>query len=223
MTGKTHLAGGLAAGLVLERVTAMAGVPIIPPSLMIDVAGLLVPASVLAFTAIGAGSLLPDLDEPRSMAANMPNKTKGVVREVLRKQGTEGVVRMGVEMALSVLNLFSRLLSALIRVAAAGHRGATHWLVTCLAVSVLAGLAGLGIGFPDLGFWLFLGCLSHLVLDMMTISGLEVLMPFSEQKFHLLPKGLRVRTGNFVDYGLTFLFSLIAVSLVYLSMASSIG
>lgn len=222
MMGKTHLAGGLAAGLVLERVTAMAGMPIIPPSLAVQIAGVTIPASILAFIAVGLGSLLPDLDEPNSLASNLPRAGRGAVRQTLKKSGVEGVLRFVIELALTLLNTATRTLSTLVRLAAMGHRAATHWLATCFVAGLLAALLGLIVSFPDLGFWLFLGCLSHLALDMMTISGLEVLRPFSGQTFHLLPPGLRIRTGSVVDMALNLVFSLVAGIFVYWSISQSI-
>lgn len=219
MTGKTHLAGGLAIGLTLERATVMAGLPLLPPNLNVNVAGLVIPAAAIAFIALGLGSLLPDIDEPNSMASNLPRVSRGVVRQTLRKRGLEGLVRLAAEIVLTVLNLLTRALSRVVRGLAMGHRGATHWFVTCLVIGLAAGLSGwLLLDFPDLGFWLMLGCLVHLGLDMMTISGLEVLQPLTDQTFHLLPPGFRIRTGNMVDAGLALVFSLIAVTMVYLSL-----
>lgn len=38
-----------------------------------------------------------------------------------------------------------------------------------------------------------LGYASHILLDMMTVAGVQVMMPWSTRKYHLLPKMLRVR------------------------------
>ncbi len=216
MTGKTHLVGGLAIGLILDQATTLAGLPILPQYLVVQIAGVSIPASIIAFTAVGLGSLLPDIDEPNSMVSNLPRVSRGVARKTFRKRGVEGAIRFVVELFLGALNFVTRGLSRLVRLVAMGHRGATHWLVAGVGVSVIAGLAGLiFIDFPDLGFWLFIGYLTHLGLDMMTISGLKVLQPFSNQTCHLLPSGFRIRTGNAIDAGLALLFSVIIGVLAY--------
>ena len=80
-----------------------------------------------------------------------------------------------------------------------GHRGATHWFVTALTIGLIVSGIGWAVSFPTLGLWLLLGYISHLALDMMTLSGLTVWQPFSDRKYHLLPKSMRVRTGSPID------------------------
>jgi membrane-bound metal-dependent hydrolase YbcI (DUF457 family) len=71
-------------------------------------------------------------------------------------------------------------------------------------VFVLSGLLGWRLGYLDVGLAFGLGYFSHVVLaDALTISGVPLLWPL-EHRFHLLPKGLRIRTGGPVE-GLIFL------------------
>jgi inner membrane protein len=79
------------------------------------------------------------------------------------------------------------------------HRGATHWLSTGVAVTVIGTVAagaiyaalvlpvaaGLGAGYT-----------LHLLADGCTPHGVPLLGPFSRRKRHLLPKGGRIRTGS---------------------------
>ncbi|MCG3211847.1 MAG: hypothetical protein FOGNACKC_05493 [Anaerolineae bacterium] len=220
MTGKTHLAGGVAAAVVVERSAWLAGWPLLPPEKQAVILGWLAPVALLAFAAAALGSLLPDLDEPNSLVSNLPRASRGLVRGALRTKGVEGVARSLVEFGLLLVNFVTRFLSRIVRMAALGHRGATHWLVTALALALLAALGGWFIGFPALGAWLFIGYGSHLALDAMTLSGLELLQPFTARKVHLLPKPMRIRTGSLVDSLLTVVFGAVAATAVLGVMAA---
>ena len=90
----------------------------------------------------------------------------------------------------SNLNVATRLTSAAVR-RVTTHRSGTHWLATCL---VLTGM--IYFFWPSLAIWFFIGYASHLLLDMMTISGVKVFRPFSSRTYYLLPKFMRVRTGG---------------------------
>ena len=51
-----------------------------------------------------------------------------------------------------------------------------------------------------LAIGLVLGCILHLIGDMMTPSGVPLLMPFSLKNYHILPRVLRFKTGGIFDY-----------------------
>ena len=88
------------------------------------------------------------------------------------------------------------------------HRGVLHSGLACLVVLVLGTLIGWRVGYFDVGLAFGLGYLSHVVLaDAMTIHGVPLLWPLKTQ-FHLLPQGLRIRTGGPVE-GLIFLAGLL--------------
>lgn len=57
-----------------------------------------------------------------------------------------------------------------------------------------------------------LGIGSHLILDATTPSGIRPLLPFSEFRLHLLPRGLRIPTGGKRD-GLVHLITSLMVTL----------
>ncbi len=215
MNGKTHLPAGLLIALTIERLSATVGHPAIPSGTNVEIFGLNVPAILIALVAAGIGSLLPDLDEPNSLISNLPRVGRGLVRRTMGTRGFEGAIGQIIGLVLLVLNLPTRLLSHLVRIVCFGHRAATHWLTFCFLISLLVAVCFTPAGYPSAGVWFFLGCVSHLVLDMMTKSGLEVLKPFSGRNFWLLPKRLRIRTGNGFDVGLTALFSLTTTVLFY--------
>jgi membrane-bound metal-dependent hydrolase YbcI (DUF457 family) len=96
------------------------------------------------------------------------------------------------------------------------HRGASHGLpmlvllaaVLAVALKVISA-AEFAIGdyvlrIPNhtiavLVLSFALGCLSHLMSDACTISGIQPLLPFSKWRIWLLPKMLRSRTDGYLD------------------------
>ena len=95
-----------------------------------------------------------------------------------------------------------------------------HWLVTSLGTAIVFSLAGLFFRFPDFGFWFFLGALSHLGLDLLTESGLAVLGPFTNHRFHLLPRGYRLVRGSLAEDVLSLVLSVIAAGLLFWSISA---
>lgn len=107
----------------------------------------------------------------------------------------------------SNLNVATRLTSAAVR-RVTTHRSGTHWLVTCLTLTGMIYFV-----WPSLAIWFLIGYTSHLLLDMMTISGVKVFRPFSSRTYYLLPKFLRFRTGGWPEMGFRFLCWIIAILL----------
>lgn len=96
------------------------------------------------------------------------------------------------------------------------HRGFLHSGVAVMLVMVVSIILGRKFGYIDVGFAFGLGFMSHILLaDAMTISGVPLLWP-SENKFHLLPAFLRIRTGGPVE---SLVSILTMIALVYMSPA----
>ena len=76
-----------------------------------------------------------------------------------------------------------------------GHRGVLHSLLSCLALFFIAWLLS-----PGLGLGLGIGCVSHLLLDSFTVSGVQ---PFIPLKTRIRGS---IRTGSFTDKLLFWLF-----------------
>ena len=183
----------------------------------------MIPTALLAILGCAFGGLLPDIDEPNAMVSNLPKKGRGAVNATLKKRGIEGVLRGFINAILLVLNFITRAIAGSIK-SLAGHRGATHWMVSSVVVGVIFAALGLLLGgYPELGLWIFLGYASHIALDAMTLSGVEMWQPFSSRKIHLLPDGFRVRTGSFVDLGLGLILGSIAAILIYSVIVASMA
>lgn len=208
MTGKTHLAGGLTVGLSTGIVTGLLN------NDYLVLGNVAIPMAILAVIACSLGGILPDIDEPNAMVSNLPKKSIGMVNQTLRKKGVEGIVRALLSGILMLLNLVTRSLAGLVK-GIVGHRGATHWMISGVGISVVFALIGLICGYPEFGLFLWFGYVSHILLDAMTLSGVEMWQPFNDRKVHLLPPGLRVRTGGLVDFGLTMLLGGCTAVLLY--------
>lgn len=124
-----------------------------------------------------------------------------LARKILTKKGIDVFLRLLLNILLTFTNLVTRTLSGIIK-SATGHRGATHWLVISPFVGLLFAFLGSLFDFPWFGWWVWLGYLSHILLDACTRSGLEQ-PPFG--RLHLLPPNLRVRTGSVVDTAISFI------------------
>jgi len=213
MTGKTHIAGGLfsAACLATLAPSIQGGEAMISGKLVI--AGVAIPALVAGIVVSVLASLLPDIDEPESLIVHSPDKAR---KHVVMKAGRRSAAARGLTaLPFVIAQWVLRVASGIIRVLAGGHRGATHWLLTALLLT--AGIWYLGTigGYTYLWLWFVAGYCSHLVLDMMTLSGLKVLRPLTPSSIHLLPVFMRVRTGGSVDAFLGVLLLLGAVLLLY--------
>ena len=219
MIGKTHWVGGLAFGLMTERAMLELAAPIIDPTSTIEAYGVPIPTVLVAFTTVSIASLFPDIDQPTSTIANWPRKThQWLFPKRAQEHFVRTVIRQFFYIIFSPLNILMQVISKSIRLLAGGHRAGTHWLITCLAISGGIYLVGEYLNVPNLGIWFLVGYLSHLILDMMTIAGLKVLQPISQQSWHLLPKRFRIRTGGPFDHRLRGTLWLICLVLLVVAI-----
>lgn len=76
------------------------------------------------------------------------------------------------------------------------HRGLTHTLIALVAVASAALTA-----LPNLvGAVVAVGYLSHLLSDMLTVSGLPVFWPYKKESYHIAPKPLRITTNTLPEH-----------------------
>lgn len=173
MLGKTHIAFALGlSALGTVGFSALTNIPLSPKELSVF------------YGAVTLGALLPDIDEPNS---------------------TIGRKTLGISNAIKALF---------------GHRGLTHSIVFVLSIGILLLLlSAFGVeklsGIPLVSsfvkgldeavleifiFGIVIGCVLHLMGDMLTPSGVPLLLPFSARNFHLTPAFLRFKTGGIWDY-----------------------
>jgi len=88
-----------------------------------------------------------------------------------------------------------------------GHRGLTHSLAGCAAVTILARLLS-----TELAAGLAIGYLAHIAADACTPSGVPLLAPLTRRRFHLLPRPARIPTGSLRELAVAALLTAGAVA-----------
>jgi membrane-bound metal-dependent hydrolase YbcI (DUF457 family) len=112
------------------------------------------------------GSLLPDLDTPRSLAARAIPVVGPVTSWVLRRMSA----------AMYRLTRTRRDDDA-----EGTHRYLTHTIMFSLAVGTVVHIIGVMCGCWWIGLAVTLGCLTHLAGDWITVSGVPLLWPLSRR------------------------------------------
>lgn len=212
MTGKTHLAGGVAAAAALHAARLLPEFAPCVPAGMISIQGVVLPVLLPGMVIAVVASLLPDIDEPESLISNSPNAIRAQLGK--GRRGADRAARQGAGVLLRAANIVTRTLALLVRLLAGGHRAATHVLPVAAALTAGMYYLGASIGFPSLWIWFGAGYLSHLLLDMMTPAGLALFWPLSKRDWHLLPAFLRMQTGGGGDVFMRTFLLLLAVGLV---------
>lgn len=138
------------------------------------------------------GSLFPDLDAHESKIKNL---------QLSKKKGLLSLIKPFEVLGFVLHKTF-------------GHRGALHSLVGLIGFSYLAYLINnfFGSYAPEreslFYLYFFLGFLSHLLSDMFTKSGIEILYPW-KKNFRFLPRSIAIRSNSFLDQVLFVVFGLI--------------
>lgn len=76
------------------------------------------------------------------------------------------------------------------------HRGITHTLIAIMAVGAAA-YAALP---PLIGELVIMAYYSHILADMLTVSGLPVFWPYKKESYHLLPKRFCMTTNTLPEH-----------------------
>ena len=195
-SGKTHMAIGVGVGLAMSAALPVSRA--FPWQLGLTV----------ALATVGA--LAPDLDiadnELEELGRSEGRQAARRLRRVGRNAGCAWVVITTV--AGSLVWLAGELISRLIETVAwaiqrvTTHRGLTHSLVVTLVLaagSIILSSALTTERNPWWGLAWSAGWLSHLAADALTLSGLKLLQPWSQQRFWLAPRSLRFRVGTWPD------------------------
>lgn len=153
--------------------------------------------------ALGAsvlGSRLPDVDQP---GARIHRRTRLERRSI-------GVGLAGGALRLP-LTVFARV---------GRHRGATHWLLSGAAATLVLAAATRAIWAPlavPVAIGIGCGYAGHLLADACTPHGAPLLGPLHARCVHLLPAGRRIATGARGD-----LLPMIAAALTAVALGASV-
>lgn len=163
MTGVTHKIGGICAGAAVLEVLELP---------LLSAHGALLMAGAVF------GSLIPDIDHPRSTASQRFRPGAAVYGL------GQGIVRL-------LSGLLPGRMGDMVR-SLAGHRGLTHSLLlpAALAAALIFSTGALAAGLTGL----LAGVASHIGLDMLS-GGVPLLLPFTGRRFILA----RIRTGGFAE------------------------
>lgn len=214
MTGKTHLAGGIAAAAALHAARLLPELAPHIPTGMIGIRGVVMPVLLPGMAVAVLAALLPDIDEPESLISNSPNALRAKLGR--GRSAADRATRQGAGVLLRAANILTRALAMLVRLLAGGHRAATHVLPVAAALSAGVYFLGEYLGLPSLWMWFAAGYLSHLLLDMMTPAGLALFWPLSKRNWHLLPSVLRMPTGGGGDVFMRTFLLMLAIGLFVL-------
>lgn len=190
MTYRGHLVGGAGAAIAVYHAVGVEG----PVALGV--------AGVALFA-----SLLPDIDHPSSWLGRRLLPLHYLLRWMLSNPLTWAVFgrkrikklsrHRGFTHTVLALGLTTALFALLSYVLLGYLVEAGYPLDWVLGTDTLLSLGGRFGAQPQVALILTLafaaGYASHILLDMMTIAGVQIMMPWSTRKYHLLPKPLRVR------------------------------
>jgi len=167
----------------------------------VDTSGLV---AVTAVCASLLGSRLPDVDQ---RGARIHRRTRMERRS------------LSVKVAAWVLRLPMTIFAALVQ-----HRGATHWLLSGAATTIVLGGAGGALWSRlTLPVAIGVGCgyCAHLLADACTPHGAPLLGPLSARCVHLLPPRMRVVTGGVGDLLVLLAATLVVAALGVLVLQSA--
>ena len=156
------------------------------------------------------GALAPDLDiadnELEELGRNEGRQAARRLRRVGRNAGCAWAIITRV--AGAIISIAGEIISRLVEVIAwaiqrvTTHRGLTHSLaitIVLAAASIVLSAVFTSDRDPWWGLAWSAGWISHLAADALTLSGLKLLQPWSQQRFWLAPRPLRFRVGTWPD------------------------
>ncbi|WP_042680064.1 metal-dependent hydrolase [Anaerosalibacter massiliensis] len=159
MTGKTHMAVGIATGLALST-----GKPL--------------REQLILLTASAIGSLVPDLDHPKSKL----NQRILVFKNRIFKVLSYLIIGVGLIYLGSALEdiVFKILGIALMLTGISSHRGFTHSLLGFFLFSSIVQIYSIRFDLNEIYIGFNIGYILHLVMDFFTPQGIQLFFPLTE-------------------------------------------
>lgn len=210
MMSRTHMAIGAAAGAAASLALRMG------------------PAESIGLAVVAAlGATLPDIDTEQSTASRTLFKAVPILAAAYILAGLAAHL-MGWSQSYPPFLRVGLIAAAVMLIPTAtrvifGHRGATHsvlvWTAMLLALYVTGyrGTAVILAGSVCVGV-----CVGGILPDAITPAGVPLLWPVTDRKFHLLPDGLRIRTGGWIERLLVRPLAYLAILAISLRIAGLI-
>lgn len=159
MTGKTHMAIGIATGLVLSR-----GEPA---------------QTQLVFTlSCAIGALIPDLDHPKAKLNQnfllIKNKFFSILLYLALTIGFVYLYITKENLIFALLAITAFLISM------STHRGFTHSILGYLLVTSIVRILSLDYNMPNVYLGFASGYISHIIADFLTVKGIKLFYPISK-------------------------------------------
>lgn len=186
MTGKTHMAMGIAAGLAIST-------------------GKTTEVQLIWVISSAIGSLVPDLDHPK---AKLNQKLLFLKNEYYRTlfflSLTIGSAYLYINTENTILGLVSIMTFF---TAISSHRGFTHSIVGFLTATSIVKIITLKYGFPIAYSGFSTGYLLHLVADFFTVKGIKLFYPLNKN----VSSPLVIKTNNNLENIIFTLLSLCSI------------
>lgn len=180
MRYRSHAIGGLALGVATTSILYQSNIFLAPSNIVLSLMG-------------GAlvGSLIPDIDHPNSYISKRFVVLSWITNLFLWL--IKGITSLLLFISFwlkenqkqEILKMFE-------------HRGIFHTLLFAFLLTFLVGLIPINeeiLKMLQLGF--LVGYLSHLLMDMLTVSGVKILFPITTHTFHY--PLIRLHTGKMLD------------------------
>lgn len=136
----------------------------------------------LGLVLVLVGSLLPDIDHPKSLINRYLLPFDNKLTKVF-VYFCAGVIILWYDYLHGGSYILKALAVAVMLIAISAHRdGLTHSAAGMLMFSLIVGYIGISYGIPHLVYYFMIGYGTHLVCDMMTSKGIPLLYPFSKKK-----------------------------------------
>ncbi|MDR7871152.1 MAG: metal-dependent hydrolase [Tissierellaceae bacterium] len=190
MTGKTHIAIGIVAGLTISA------------ELPLENQLILISASAL-------GSLIPDLDHPK---AKLNQKLLFIKNKLYRTLFYLSISAGFLQLYVNTQNnIFSLLGFTSFFIGISSHRSFTHSIIGFLASISIVKLFAVKFNLPYIYNGFVIGYASHLVADFFTIKGIKLFYPSKTN----ISSPIIIKTNNCLENLIFVLLSLYSIILLF--------
>lgn len=189
MTGKTHMAIGIAAGLTIS-----AGQPI--------------ESQLVLVLASALGSLIPDLDHPKAkLNQNLLHFKSKFYKTLFYLFLTAGFIYL---YFITENHIFGLLSIMTFFIGISSHRSFTHSIVGFLVAACIVKVATVKYNLPSIYSGFIIGYVSHLVADFFTVKGIKLFYPLKTN----ISSPIMIKTNSGLENVIFTLLSLYSVFLL---------